>query len=660
MKRIAVVLMTAALIAAVNAEVIYHDDFQAYAVANPAGADFQANWTVGGPGGVNSSRIYDTANFAGSRVWITFVDNTSITTQNGIAVESDTLYEFSVMLACETFDGNRQVQTSYDLLIGPDAAAATSAIGGPVTVIAKGDNWLVDDSKEDHFFTQAFKTQTLNPGDKLFIRITFIGAYSGSKPFFCVDDVTVSKPSYPVLTAPANGAADQAVDVQLSWDAPTLYTPEGFNVYVATSEPNLTAAMADRYSAAQAGTTYIPDPALESGKTYYWRVEALEPNDVAPYAPILNSSEAWSFTTLPESVVIVTSPLSQTVAAGEAIDLTVTALNAESYQWYKDGAELTGKTTATLTLTDVQLADEGFYTCEISNSLPSSAISADAHIMVQRLVAHWTLNGTLEAIESNPAENWDGIYMNVAEPPAVPTEAAEPVTYITGADGTVSGAVQFTGGRVVMIPDSNDVFNFHQGGLTLAAWVKGPTGGDYRRFVNKADSYAGAQHNSNAVQLIIEGGGWVTAVPAAEGSEDKWRFVALTYDPVTAQRVVYGAYDDTDAMTILHNTAAELLPSSVTSGTTPLVIGGASMTNSYYNYLGSVDDIRIYNYPLTQTQIADVYKEMNSNWICMGISDLDTTGPQGVPDCRVDIYEIAEIGLNWLNCGRMPDTACSQ
>ncbi len=649
-------MIAAIITTTVNAEIIYLDNFESYAVANPAGADFLANWTVSGPGGANSSRIFQTNNFGGTRLWISLVDGTSITS-SGIAIASNNTYRFSAMLASETSDGTRKLNVTYDLLAGQNAAEATSIIGGPVAVVTAGDNYLVPASKVDHIFTRDFTTGTLNPGDKLFIQITLVGVNSGSKPFFGVDDVKIVRLAEPELVSPANGAAHQAVDVQLNWTAPASYTPVGYNVYIATSEPNLTASAADRYSSAQEGLTYTPSPVLARGTTYYWRVEALEPNAIAPYKPIPHSSSVWSFTTLPASVVITQQPLGQTVPAGTTAVLTVEALNAQTYQWYKNNTLLAGQTGSSLTLANVQLADEGFYHCAVSNNLPSTAVSAAAHVMIQRLVAHWPLDGTLQAIESNPAENWDGVYMNVAEPPATPTVSTEPVVYVTGANGVPGSAVRFSGGRVVEIPDSNDFFNFHPQGLTLTAWVLGPTGGDWRRFVNKGGSYAACQHNSNAIQMILEGGpGWQTAVPANEASEGKWRFVALTYDPSVGQRIIYSAYDDQDTFDILHTAAAAQTTTAL--GTLNLIIGGASVTGSYYNYLGSVDDVRIYNYPLSPSQIAEVYREMKGGWICLGVPAMDTTGPEGVSDCRVDIYELAAYAEAWLDCGRYPQSLC--
>lgn len=485
-------------------------------------------------------------------------------------------------------------------------------------------------------------------------------------PDFVATYSTTPTPN-PSLEYPTNNLENVATNVTLSWSAPNGYVPLGYNVFVDKGEPNLVPALAAYSSSGQPGLTYTPNPELEAGTTYYWRVEALEPNTVPPYMPIANSSPVWAFATQPESVIVTASPAGQAIAAGETAVLTVAALNGETYQWSKDGTPLSdagkisGSTTDTLTITDFQMADEGLYACTISNSLPSSAISDPGRVMVQRLIARWTLDGTLGAVESNPAENWDAQYMDInLEQGLVPS--TEEVIYVTGANGVAGSAVRFTGLSLALVPDSNDFFNFHQGGLTLTGWIKGPAGDNARSIIYKANAYETRQWAGGAVEMNLAGGsGWTTAVPAAEASQDeysKWHFIAMTYDPAASERVVYGAYDEDGVFDILHTTAVQQADTAV--GITSLLIGGSQVSGSSFNYLGSVDDIRIYNYPLTQTQIADVYREMNSNWICMGISEMDTTGPQGVPDCRVDIYEIAEIGLNWLNCGRMPESACSQ
>ena len=68
-------------------------------------------------------------------------------------MRSDTSYVFSAVLVAETSKAGRGVETTYDLLTGLDAATAVSVIGGPVTIVAVGDDTTIPDSKEDHVFT---------------------------------------------------------------------------------------------------------------------------------------------------------------------------------------------------------------------------------------------------------------------------------------------------------------------------------------------------------------------------------------------------------------------------------------------------------------------------------------------------------------------------
>ena len=71
-------------------------------------------------------------------------------------------------------------------------------------------------------------------------------------------------------------------------------------------------------------------------------------------------------------------PVGQTnILLGSDVYFSVTATGIVplSYQWQKDGVDLTdggssitGATTATLTITDVMESDEGGYRCEVTNT----------------------------------------------------------------------------------------------------------------------------------------------------------------------------------------------------------------------------------------------------------------------------------------------------
>lgn len=80
---------------------------------------------------------------------------------------------------------------------------------------------------------------------------------------------------------------------------------------------------------------------------------------------------------------ITQQPLSQTNIVGSTVSFSVTATGTPplAYQWEKDGANLSGQTNASLTLTNVQLADAGQYRVVVSNAV-GSVTSGEATLTV--------------------------------------------------------------------------------------------------------------------------------------------------------------------------------------------------------------------------------------------------------------------------------------
>lgn len=70
------------------------------------------------------------------------------------------------------------------------------------------------------------------------------------------------------------------------------------------------------------------------------------------------------------ALVITKGPIGQEVAIGDTVTFTVevAGLPAPAYQWYHNGTALSGATSPTLTLSNVQLADGGGYTVTAANS----------------------------------------------------------------------------------------------------------------------------------------------------------------------------------------------------------------------------------------------------------------------------------------------------
>ncbi|MBM3852219.1 MAG: hypothetical protein FJ399_03595, partial [Verrucomicrobia bacterium] len=67
------------------------------------------------------------------------------------------------------------------------------------------------------------------------------------------------------------------------------------------------------------------------------------------------------------------APASQTVSAGASVSYSVTATGATSYQWRKDGVALSGATSSTLALANLQTSDSGAYSVLVSNAAGSVA-----------------------------------------------------------------------------------------------------------------------------------------------------------------------------------------------------------------------------------------------------------------------------------------------
>jgi hypothetical protein len=85
---------------------------------------------------------------------------------------------------------------------------------------------------------------------------------------------------------------------------------------------------------------------------------------------------------------ITTQPASQSVTAGTAVTLSVTATGspAPTYQWRKNGADITGATFSSLAFASAQSSDSAAYTVVVTNSA-GSVTSSSATLTVLAVVA---------------------------------------------------------------------------------------------------------------------------------------------------------------------------------------------------------------------------------------------------------------------------------
>lgn len=181
-----VTLMLIALMAVSANAAIFSDDFEAYGASNPADFSATGNWVWNGNGdGGNDTRIFTTANYGGTDLWI--ADSSSAALGTGIdslaiiPVEAGKDYAFKGAIVCETNNPARTASFTVDLLVG-----GVSQIGGPLAGTAQGDD-TIPDSYDDQWTIINFTPATTG---NLEIRIAFTGT-DATNPFVGIDEVSI-------------------------------------------------------------------------------------------------------------------------------------------------------------------------------------------------------------------------------------------------------------------------------------------------------------------------------------------------------------------------------------------------------------------------------------------------------------------------------------
>ena len=402
-------------------------------------------------------------------------------------------------------------------------------------------------------------------------------------------------------------------------------------------------------------------------ETYYWSIEeGLNDGTGTPYpagSPNNIAGPLWSFDTISAIPAILVDPINDTADPDASFTVTASS-SATVYQWYKatsPGTALTdigpfsGTQTATLTVTNAALAEEGQYYCIAYNGLIPSVPSASAQLWLQRLMGHWKFEGNMldsvtDTVSGAPVHD-GSIVISSAGGDSILSYAGAG----SGVDG-VGNAISFNNdGDFVAISDS-DFFNFYPQGFTASFWYKAkdpltawviPMS---KLDVGVAGWLIGTDHLYPAPNytFILESP-WYRLDGGAtpDIGDGQWHLMTVTYDPVDTTIRAFTDGDE-DSSLVLDISAAPLAAA-------PLSIGGRDTELSIN---GEIDDVKIFSYALTPAQVAQEYVNYNpSEWICLE----DTNNPLIYDlsgDCRVTLEDFAMFAAEWLGCGRIPATSC--
>lgn len=218
------------------------------------------------------------------------------------------------------------------------------------------------------------------------------GRISGATtPMLVISNVTGGDAaSYDVVVS--NGAGPAYSTAAQLWVAPSIVsqplsrtnapgTTASFSV-VADGQPPL------YYRWQKDGSPLSDGGNLTGATTDTLLIGSVSPGDAGAYSVVVSNAagavtSAAATLTLIEPPQILTQPQSRAVAAGSTVTFTVVALGTPplSYQWRFNEVPIPGATSGSYTRTNVQAADAGNYSVEVTNAV-GAAISEDAVLTV--------------------------------------------------------------------------------------------------------------------------------------------------------------------------------------------------------------------------------------------------------------------------------------
>ncbi|AQT68097.1 hypothetical protein STSP2_01252 [Anaerohalosphaera lusitana] len=387
------------------------------------------------------------------------------------------------------------------------------------------------------------------------------------------------------------------------------------------------------------GSWTPPAGLLARDNIYAWRVD-----EKLTDGTILTGAN-WGFSTvlsipdlnaaLPEDAV---------VGVGEDAELTVEATNpftgdssGLSYQWMYSADGVTyspvGTNSPVMAITDAQVADQGYYYCDVTIDSNSETVSSKiALLVVKQALAHWTMDQD---------DFVNGQYVDIVG--TYSTEPNSAPTFVTGA-----GPDEPALGAAVINPDSFAAIGTWNplestGQMTISAWLKWDgTIGEYGNdILSKGDGW-GADIMMWAFKVRGVSGGnagvWFYSQPdygiRVSGllPEQVWTHICLAFDSGQAR-----LYADGELVATRNNFALG------TDTESSLKLGGGAA------FPGAMDEVMIHNYAMSADDVAALYYETSQEALCLYPPSIDLND-----DCRVDLTDFAVLAQNWLECGMVP------
>jgi len=400
---------------------------------------------------------------------------------------------------------------------------------------------------------------------------------------------SLQPPATPTLLAPANLATNVPANQTVSWS--TVANATSYHLQVATVS-NFSSTVLDQSNIA---TTSL-QLSLATNTLYYWRVQSTNSAGSSSY------TAAWSFTTIqtPAAPTLL-SPAN--LATGVAVDPTLSwnaSAGATSYQAQVSTASNFASTVfdqSNIVATSAQLSgliNNTLYYWRVlgSNAAGNSAWSAVRSFTTEastgsgdNLVANWLMN------EGSGPTLFDNTSF---------TNNAQTVGGPTWVSGKVGLALHLNGNsQYASVPDAPSL-DITQA-ITLAAWIR-PGAKQSQRVLQKGTTVDGYLLNllstgkvSFEFNQISSSNYKLNSSTLYPTNGTTWMHVAATYDGMVIRVYINGVEDKSATVgQVMINTNA-----------LPLMIGAKNDGGAAFQ--GDLDDIRVYNYALSASEISNLF-----------------------------------------------------
>ena len=365
-------------------------------------------------------------------------------------------------------------------------------------------------------------------------------------------------------------------------------------------------------------------------------------DDCRIYNRALSSAELAALYASHSAINVITQPQSILANAGDTVPLSIVATNATTFQWFKDGTPLPGATNATLTLAKVQPPRIGDYQVVAGNGFGSVTSS----------VATLSINGVDSGI-------WKGLVRfypldgNTLDYSAVGANGiSRALTYGRDRFGNENCVGSFNGSNSRVLIGDQGILNTHI--LTATVWVRiGQNNGSDNAILSKyfAASVNGWGLFANGKKLKAWYFGRTGTVYQPNEAEvfasldESWNHVAVRFDGAGGSFFVNGK--------LMKHVPWTGMPSDSTSSQ-EISIGETLYVGSQFhqNFGGSLDDVRIYNRALSDSEIAALYSSELPPAAGIVSSPVSVTALVG-GTATLSVGAKNALGYQWFKDGRV-------